>query len=66
MTDQWRDVRLPSELCAAAEQKFAERFGNVEELLSFVLRELLHSDVGQLDQAEQDIIEKRLRDLGYI
>jgi hypothetical protein len=66
MTDQWREVRLPSKLCAAAEQMFAARFGNVEELLSFVLRELLQSDVGQLDQAEQDLIEKRLKGLGYL
>jgi hypothetical protein len=66
MTDQWREVRLPSELCAAAEQMFAARFGNIEELLSFVLRELLQSDVGQLDQAEHDLIEKRLKGLGYL
>jgi len=45
---------------------FAARFGNVEEPLSFVLRELLQSEVGQLDQAEQDLIEKRLRGLGYL
>jgi hypothetical protein len=66
MTEQWREVRLPAELCAAAEQKFARRFTNVGELLAFILGELLRGDTAQLDQAEQNIIEERLRDLGYI
>jgi hypothetical protein len=61
-----REVRLPEELCAMAEKKFAGKFKNVEELLQFILRELVRDEAGALDQAEQLVIEKRLRDLGYI
>jgi len=38
----------------------------VESLLEFVLRELTRNDAESLDQAEQAILEQRLRDLGYI
>lgn len=61
-----RTVRLPEELCRQAEQRFAARFGSLEELLTFVLREILRDEAAQMDQAEQRIIEQRLRDLGYI
>lgn len=61
-----REVRLPEELCAAAEQKFANRFKSLGELLQFVLQELLHEEALALDEAEQLVLEQRLRDLGYI
>jgi Arc/MetJ-type ribon-helix-helix transcriptional regulator len=61
-----RNVRLPEDLCAKAEEKFAGKFTNVEELLQFLLRELLDDQAEALDEAEQLVIEKRLRDLGYI
>ena len=38
----------------------------LEELLVFVLRELLRDQAKEMDQAEQRIIEQRLKDLGYI
>lgn len=63
---EMRDVRLPAELCAAAEKKFASKFGSVEELLTFVLQDLSRDEASQLDQREQRIIEERLRELGYI
>ena len=63
---EMRDIRLPADLCAAAEKKFAGRFGSVEELLTFVLRDISCDDTLQLDQNEQRIIEERLRELGYI
>jgi len=63
---EMRDVRLPAELCAAAEKKFAQKFGSVEELLTFVLQDLSRDEALQLDHAEQRIIEERLRELGYI
>ena len=66
MTNQFRQIHLPEELCAAAEECFGQKFRNVGELLEFVLRELLRDDAARLDQAEQHIIEERLRDLGYI
>jgi hypothetical protein len=63
---EMREVSLPSELCATVEKKFAKKFGNVEELLTFVLQDLSRDGALQLDRAEQRIIEERLRELGYI
>jgi hypothetical protein len=65
MTDK-RQVSLPEELCAAAEQRFGAQFQSVEPLLEFVLQELLRDDAEKLDQKEKEILEQRLRDLGYI
>lgn len=61
-----RAVRLPADLCAAAEKKFDRRFGGLEELLAFVLQELVRDDAFQADQAEQNLVEQRLRELGYL
>jgi len=61
-----RDVRLPADLCGAAEKKFAHTFGSVEELLTFILQDLSRDDASQLDQAEQRLVEERLRELGYL
>jgi hypothetical protein len=66
MKDTLRKVHLPEDLCAAAERTFSARFGSLEELLIFVLQEILRADAATLDQNEQRIIEERLRDLGYI
>ncbi len=63
---EMREVRLPAELCSAAERKYAARFNSLEELLEFVLRDLLRDEASKLDQAEQRVIEQRLRDLGYL
>ncbi len=63
---EMREVRLPAELCAAVEKKFAGRFNSLEELLIFVLNDLSADDASQADRAEQHIIEERLRELGYI
>jgi len=61
-----RQINLPEELCASAEQRFRARFENLESLLVFVLRELVRDDAQALDQAEQALLEQRLRDLGYL
>jgi hypothetical protein len=61
-----RNVSLQEELCASAERKFAAQFGSVDSLLEFILQELLRDDAEKLDQQEKAILEKRLRDLGYI
>jgi hypothetical protein len=63
---EMREIRLPAELCAAAEKKFSQKFNSLEELLTFILRDLSRDDALQLDHAEQRIIEERLRELGYI
>ncbi len=61
-----RTVQLPEELCSAAEKKFGRVFANLEELLAFVLRDLLRDEAAQFDQAEQRVVEQRLRELGYL
>ena len=63
---EMREVRLPADLCAAAEQKFSRAFANLEELLIFVLRDLSRDEAARFDQAEQRLVEERLRELGYL
>lgn len=63
---EMRAVHLPADLCTAAEKKFDCRFGRLEELLAFVLQELLRDEAFQADQAEQELVEQRLRELGYL
>ena len=63
---EMRDVRLPADLCDAAEKKFAVTFGSLDEMLVFILRDLLRDDGSQADQAEQRLVEERLRELGYL
>ena len=63
---EMRELRLPADLCAAAEKKFAGTFGGVEELLAFILRDLIRDEAAALDQAEQRLVEERLRELGYL
>jgi len=64
--DGKRTIALPEDLCIAAEQKFAHRFGGLEELLTAVLVELEREDALKMDEKEQQIIEERLKGLGYI
>lgn len=63
---EMREVRLPADLCSAAEKKFSKVFANLEELLVFILRDLSLDQASQLDQAEQRLVEERLRELGYL
>jgi hypothetical protein len=63
---EMRTVQLPSDLCASAENKFVAVFGSVEELLVFVLLDLARDDAATADQAEQRLVEERLRELGYL
>ena len=62
----FRQLSLPADLCTRAEQKFGDRFANLEALLSFVLEELTQDQASKLDKAEQNLIEARLRELGYL
>lgn len=61
-----RNVSLPSELCADAERRFGRQFSSLEELLTFVLRELLREDASRADLQEERLVEQRLRELGYL
>lgn len=60
-----RTVTLPEDLCLRAEQRFRS-FQTTESLLTFVLQQLLLDEAILTDQKEAEIIEKRLRDLGYL
>ena len=64
--DPMRTVQLPEDLCSAAEQTFRARFETVDSLLEFLLRELFRDDAVALDRAEQNMIDQRLRELGYL
>ena len=66
MTDNLREVQLSSELCEAVERKYAARFGGLGPFLNFVLQEVVRDDTSKMDQAEEQIVEERLKDLGYI
>ena len=61
-----RTVNLPAELCAQAEKRFGSKFGSLEQLLEYVLRDLLRDDATRADEREQHLVEQRLRDLGYL
>jgi hypothetical protein len=66
MSDRIRTLELPNDLCEAAEQRFGQRFGKIEEFLILVLQRLVNDDAEKMDQNEQRMIESRLKDLGYI
>ena len=61
-----RSVNLPAELCTRAEKRFVPKFGSLEQLLEYVLRDLLRDEAAQTDEGEQRMLEQRLRDLGYL
>jgi len=61
-----RTVQLPAELCAAAEKRYGSVFGSLEELLVCILRDLANDDALKADEAERQLVEERLRDLGYL
>lgn len=62
----YRTVNLPEELCVAAEKFMAGRFESLDALIVFLLQEVVKDDVSKFDQAEEQMIEQRLKDLGYI
>ena len=61
-----RSVNLAADLCAKAEERFGSQFDGVEDLLEYVLRNLLRDDAARADESEQRLIEQRLKDLGYL
>ena len=63
----WRELRLPSELCAAAEERIkGTGFRTLEEFLTFVLRDLTSRSGAQAEERERRLVAERLRDLGYL
>jgi len=61
-----RTITLPEELCQAVEKRFAHRAASVEEFIKMALAQFLREDALVMDAAEQQIIEERLKGLGYI
>ena len=66
MANQYRTVQLPEELCGKAETWLKGRFDSLEGLVTFLLQEIIKDDAAKLDQREEEIVQQRLRDLGYI
>jgi hypothetical protein len=64
--NETRSVVLPADLCAEVESRFVHKFANVEELLIFLMNDLLRDEATKADEAEQRLIEERLRELGYL
>jgi len=63
---QYRSLQVPEELCQRAEEWIDGRFENLEALVCFTLQELLRTDARKLDHHEEEMIQQRLKDLGYI
>jgi hypothetical protein len=63
---EMRAISLPAALCSRAEKKFGDTFGNLEQLLEYILGELVRDDAVQLDERENNLVEQRLRELGYL
>jgi len=61
-----RKVCLPEDLCRAAEEKFGARFSSEDELVCNLLTALLKDDGSQMDSREIEVVEQRLRGLGYV
>jgi hypothetical protein len=66
MVTHKRSVQLSADLCEMAETRYHSTFGSIEQLLESVLSELLRDDPAKLNQAETQLVEQRLRDLGYL
>jgi hypothetical protein len=64
--NQYRTLNLPEELCVSAEKFLTGRFESLEALISFLLQEVVKDEAHKFDQAEAQMIEQRLKDLGYI
>lgn len=59
-------MQLSEDLCVAAEHHYRNVFGNIEQLLEAVLTELVHEEPARLDHDEQELVQQRLRELGYL
>jgi hypothetical protein len=62
-----RTVLLSEDLCRRLEERFAspER-PDAEALLAFVVEELLKDESRELDEREEELVRKRLEELGYL
>jgi hypothetical protein len=63
---EMRTVKIPAALGERAEEKFGKVFGSLNQLVEYVLTDLLNDNAAQADQHERHLIEQRLKDLGYL
>jgi len=63
---EYRTVRLPEDICSQADKWLSGRFDNLEALITFLLKEIVTDEAGKFDAAEEQMVEDRLRDLGYL
>jgi len=66
LSNQYRTVQLPEELCRDAEAWLKGRFESLESLIGFLLQEVIKDEGSKLDMLEEEIVQQRLKDLGYI
>ena len=66
MSSEVRDIRLPAELCNDAERCFAARFASVEDLLVFVLQELLRDQALHTFDAKDLTVGSKVFEIGDI
>jgi hypothetical protein len=64
--NDYREIRIDADLYDAAKEKFGKSFDTIDGLVAFLLRELVQGDTVDLDRADQQLVEERLRDLGYM
>jgi hypothetical protein len=63
---QHRTIELPEDLCATADRWLHGRFDNLEAMLRVVLEQIVKNDSRDFDESEEQLLEQRLRDLGYL
>ena len=61
-----REIKLPADLCVAKEQNFGGTFCTADDLVIFLLQELIRGDTVGLDRADHAVVKQRPRDLGYM
>lgn len=66
LSNQYRAVQLPEDLCKEAESWLQGKFDNLESLLGLLLQEIVKDEGSKLDLREEEIVLQRLRELGYI
>lgn len=61
-----RSVQIPEDLYRTIKDRLGSQFTNVDDFVSYVLREVLREDFPSFDESEQKMIQSRLKDLGYL
>ena len=60
-------IELPRDLCEAVEKKYiGERFKDMNALIEYLLEQIIDDEALRMDEDERELLEQRMRDLGYI